>query len=162
VGTVYEQSSILKIPVKERMEVCKSIIKKEKDESLRGEAVWVLGATASELNLNDPLRDEIGDLLEFVLIHDNNDVVKHEAAFQIGEYNLKKKISVLVNSALNDPSELVRHEAVEALGLIQAFDQKHVLLKALNDKKDCVRQTAAFVLKQLDRLEKAHALNEKK
>jgi hypothetical protein len=37
-----------------------------------------------------------------------------------------------------------------------------VLLKALNDKKDCVRQTAAFVLKQLDRLEKAHALNENK
>jgi HEAT repeat protein len=129
---------------------------------LRGEAVWVLGATASELNLNDPLRDEIGDLLEFVLIHDNNDVVKHKAVFQIGEYNLKKKISVLLNSALNDPSELVRHEAVEALGLIHAFDQRHVLLKALNDKKDCVRQTAAFVLKQLDRLEKAHALNENK
>lgn len=139
------------------MEVCKSIIKKEKDESLRGEAVWVLGATASELDLNDPLRDEIGDLLEFILIHDNNDVVKHEAVFQIGESNLKKKIYVLVNSALNDPSELVRHEAVEALGLIQAFDQRHVLLKALNDKKDCVRQTAAFVLKQLDRLKSTHS-----
>jgi HEAT repeat protein len=162
VSTFYELSSILKIPVKERMEVCKSIIKKEKDESLRGEAIWVLGATASELNLNDPLRDEIGDLLEFVLIHDNNDIVKHEAVFQIGESKLKKKIYVLVNSALNDPSELVRHEAVEALGLIQAFDQKHVLLKALNDKKDCVRQTAVFVLKQLDRLEKAHTLNENK
>jgi hypothetical protein len=92
---------------------------------LQGEAVWVLGATASELNLNDPLRDEIGDLLEFVLIHDNNDVVKHEAVFQIGESNLKKKISVLVNSALNDPSELVRHEAVEAFGLTQAFDQRY-------------------------------------
>jgi HEAT repeat protein len=61
-----------------------------------------------------------------VLIHDNNDVVKHEAVFQIGESNIKKKISVLVNSALNDKSELVRHEAVEALGLIQAFDQRHV------------------------------------
>jgi HEAT repeat protein len=96
-----------------------------------------------------------------VLIHDNNDVVKHEAVFQIGESNLKKKISVLANSALNDKSELVRHETVEALGLIQAFDQRHVLLKALNDKKDCVRQTAAFVLKQMDRVEKAqHALNE--
>jgi HEAT repeat protein len=163
VVTVYNQSSMLKIPVKERMEVCKSIIKKEKDESLRGEAVWVLGAIASELNLNDPLRDEIGDLLEFVLIHDNSDVVKHEAVFQIADSNLKKKIYVVVNSALNDPSELVRHEAVEALGLIAAFDQRHVLLKALNDKKDCVRQTAAFVLKQLDRLEKAqHALNENK
>ena len=54
-------------------------------ESLRGEAVWVLGATASELNVNDLLRDGIGDLLEFVLIHDNNDIVKHEAIFQIGE-----------------------------------------------------------------------------
>jgi HEAT repeat protein len=162
VGTVYNQSSLLKIPVKERMEICKSIIKKEKDESLRGEAVWVLGAIANEVNLSDPLRDEIGDLLEFVLIHDNNDVVKHEAVFQIADSNLKQRIYLIVNSALNDPSELVRHEAVEALGLIQALDQRHVLLKALNDKKDCVRQTAAFVLKQLDRIEKAHALKENK
>jgi len=158
-GIVYEQSLILKMPIKERLKTCASILHNEKDESLRGEAVWVLGATAGELDLADPLRNEIGDLLEFVLVNDKNDVVKHEACFQIGEYGLKNKLSVLANSALHDPSELVRHEAVEALGLIRAFDQRDVLFKALNDEKDCVRQTAAFVLKQMDRLEKAYLAN---
>ena len=133
------------------MEVCKSIIKKEKDESLRGEAVWVLGATASELNLNDPLRDEIGDLLEFVLIHDNNDVVKHEAVFQIGLRNMRAKIPYLVNSAMNDKSELVRHEATESLGFMRAHECKETLRKVLEDPSEAVRETAVLMLKRLDR-----------
>ena len=158
-GIVYEQSILLKMPINERLKTCSSILHNEKDESLRGEAVWVLGTTAGELDHSDALRNEIGDLLEYVLVNDKNDVVKHEACFQLGEYGLKNKLSVLVNSALHDPSELVRHEAVEALGLIQAFDHRDVLLKALNDEKECVRQTAAFVLKQLERLEKAYLTN---
>lgn len=154
-GAVYEQSRILKIPTPRRIKICESIIKNENDESLRGEAVWVLGATACTLKSGHPLREEIANLLEFVLKNDENDVVKHEACFQLGEYGLKNKIHVLVNAALYDRSELVRHEAVEALGLIQAFDQMDVVRKALTDEKACVRQTASFVLKQLDRLKKA-------
>lgn len=157
-GSVYEQSPMLMMPVRERISLCASIIENDQDESLRGEAVWVLGATVNELRPDDQLRNEIGELLEYVLQHDKNDVVKHEACFQLGEYNLTKKIPALVRAALCDRSELVRHEAVEALGLIQAFDQRAVLQQALKDEKDCVRQTAAFVLKQLDRLEKAQTV----
>jgi len=154
-GSVYEQSNLFKLSFRQRIDECTAIIKNSGDESLRGEAVWVLGATASEIANDDAIKDMIGDLLEFVIVSDFNDVVKHEACFQLGEYNFKKKIPVLVQAALNDRSELVRHEAVEALGLIQAFDERPVIMKALQDEKECVRQTAVFVLKQLDRLEQA-------
>lgn len=147
------------MPIRERLDVCTSIIKNEKDESLRGEAVWVIGKTANEVGHDDPVYNEIADLFEAVLKNDNNDVVKHEVCFQIGEHNMRKKIPVLVNSALSDPSELVRHEAIEALGLLKAFECRDALKKALQDPNFAVKQTAIFVLKQLDRLERAFAVN---
>jgi deoxyhypusine monooxygenase len=98
---------------------------------------------------------EIADALEFVLLSDSNAVVKHEACFQIGEHNITSKIATLVEAALHDPSELVRHEAVEAMGLLQLFDHRESLKLAERDETESVRQTAIFVMKQLDRLEMA-------
>ena len=60
-----------------------------------------------------------------------------------------------MESALYDPSELVRHESIEAIGLLEAIEAREDIKKALNDKNDAVRQTAQFVIKQLDRLEKS-------
>ncbi|HEY6589113.1 MAG TPA: HEAT repeat domain-containing protein, partial [Nitrososphaeraceae archaeon] len=71
---------------------------------------------------------------------------------QIGVRNMKAKIPYLINSALNDKNELVRHEAIEALGLIRAHGCKETLRKMLEDPSDAVRETAVFVLKRLDRL----------
>jgi len=155
---VYEQSSLLQIPVKDRINTCVSILRNDEDESLRGEAVWVLGATASQVDKLSELWAQIADALEYVLINDDNAVVKHEACFQIGEHNITTKIPILVNSALHDPSEPVRHEAVEAMGLLQGFDHRDSLRTAEKDPVDAVRQTAIFVMKQLDRLESARAL----
>jgi HEAT repeat protein len=86
------------------------------------------------------------------LLNDDNGIVKHEAAFQIGVRNMKSKIPYLINSALNEKNELVRHEAIEALGLIRAQECKETLRKMLEDPSDAVRETAVFVLKRLDRL----------
>ena len=158
-GIIYEESNLLTIPVGDRLEVCSSIIKNEKDESLRGEAIWVVGKTASQCSDDESVRDEVADLLEHVLKHDNNDIVKHEACFQLGEHKMKKKIPALLGAAMNDPSEIVRHEAVEALGLMQAFEYKDVIKQFLKDPNSGVRQTAVFVLKQLERQEKAKSVN---
>lgn len=157
-GIIYEQSGLLRLPTRERIDVCISILKKDDDESLRGEAVWVLGATASQVDRSSSMWTEIADALEYVLANDANAVVKHEACFQIGEHNITTKIPALLNSALHDPSELVRHEAVEAMGLLQLFDHRETLRKAQEDSTDAVRQTATFVMKQLDRLEAAKAV----
>jgi HEAT repeat protein len=88
----------------------------------------------------------------WVLNNDDNGIVRHEAAFQIGLHNMRAKIPDLVNSILNDKSDLVKHEAIEALGLLRDHGSKETLRKMLEDKGDAVRETAAFVLKRLERL----------
>ena len=65
---------------------------------------------------------------------------------------MRNKIPYLIDSALNDKSELVRHEAIEALGLMRAHECKESLKKMVEDQSDAVRETAIFVLKRLDRL----------
>ena len=119
---------------------------------MRGEVIWVLGSTVKEVKPGDLDHKKIGDLFEQVLLKDDNVVVKHEACFQLGENEFRDKIDALINSALHDPSELVRHEAIEALGLMKAFECDDVLRRCLKDKNEAVRQTAAFVIKQLTRL----------
>jgi len=148
----------MSLPPGERLQACHTILQNEEDESLRGEAVWVIGNLADEIG-DEKKFGEIAELLEWVLKNDKNDVVKHEACFQLGEKKMKNKTHVLMDVALHDPSELVRHEAVEALGLMKAFESRPMLQKSLQDKNAGVKQTAAFVLKQLDRFEKAGDTN---
>jgi HEAT repeat protein len=65
---------------------------------------------------------------------------------------MRARIPDLVNSILKDKSDLVKHEAIEALGLLRDHGSKETLRKMLEDKGDTVRETAAFVLKRLERL----------
>ena len=151
---VYAYSNMINLPIQQRFDVCSNILKTELDESLRVEAVWVVGSILdSEIDIS--LREKIEDLLADVLKNDNNVVVKHEAGYQLGEHSVMRKLPALMESALYDPSELVRHESIEAIGLLEAIEAREDIKKALNDKNDAVRQTAQFVIKQLDRLEKS-------
>lgn len=154
-GIIYAESNLLQIPILQRYDICYNILKTDDDESLRGEAVWVLGKTLEESD--NALREKIENLLEDVLKNDTNAVVKHEVSFQLGEHNVMRKLPALIDASLHDPSELVRHESIEAIGLLKAFDAKDDLKKALADPNEAVRQTASFVLKQLGRLEKLAA-----
>ena len=54
----------------------------------------------------------------WVLNNDDNGIVRHEAAFQIGLHNMRAKIPDLVNSILNDKSDLVKHEAYRSFGFV--------------------------------------------
>jgi HEAT repeat protein len=58
---------------------------------------------------------------------------------------MRAKIPYLVNSALNDKSELVRHEAIEALGLMRAHESKETPRKMLEDPSEAVRETLQFL-----------------
>ena len=153
-GGRYVLRSILNNPIQERVEQCISILKNESDESLRVEALWVFADTFSELDFDNPLRKTIADTLEYVLMKDDNGVVKHEVCYLIGENNLRNKISVLREAIVHDPDPLVKHEAIEALGLLQDFKSIDVLKYSLDDPNPAVSQTAAIVLKQLSRASK--------
>jgi HEAT repeats len=149
---ISDEFDMRKLPPRQRLDKITQILKNERDESIRWESIWLVGEITEELiNTDDPIFDEIADLLVWVLQNDDNGIVKHEAAFQIAVRNMRAKIPDLVNSALNDKSELVRHEATEALGFMRARECKETLRKKLEDPSQAVRETAVLMLKRLDR-----------
>jgi HEAT repeat protein len=152
---ILDEGKLRNLPIRERLDKCTSIIKNEPDESLRWDAVWLAGEVA-EMNPDTPLFDEVADLMSWVLKNDNNGVVKHEACYQIAARNMRKKIPDLISTALNDKSVIAKHEAIESLGLMRAFESKDLIAKSLNDPNPEVRETTAFVMKRLERLQNIH------
>jgi HEAT repeat protein len=89
-----------------------------------------------------------------VLKHDENELVRHEAAFSLGQMCLSSGVSPLAESTLNDPSMFVRHEAAIALGVIGSKEAKDALEKALNDPDKPVVESAVVALSNIEFMEK--------
>jgi len=89
-----------------------------------------------------------------VLKHDDNELVRHEAAFSLGQMCLPSGINPLAESTLNDPSMFVRHEAAIALGVIGSKEAKNALEKALNDPDKPVVESAVVALSNIEFMEK--------
>lgn len=149
---VLDESNLRKLPDEQRFATCEQILKNDTDESKRWDAVWLVGELAENKNEDDPMFEKVAELIEWVMKNDDNGVVKHEACFQIAARNMRKRIHVLVNAALYDTSILTKHEAIESLGLMRAFEAEDTIKKALDDQSADVRQTAEFVLKRFARL----------
>ena len=150
---VYDENKLRELPDEERLLTCERILKNDSDESKRWDAVWLIGELAENRNEGDPIFDKVADLNEWVLKNDDNGVVKHEACYQIAGRNMRSKIPALVESALNDDSILTKHEAIESLGLMRAFDAVNLIRDAETDPSRDVRETARFVIKRLSRLQ---------
>ncbi len=149
---IYDENKIRELPEEQRFEICEHIIKNDSDESKRWDSVWLIGEMAENKKEGEPMYDKIADIMEWVLENDDNGVVKHEACFQIAARNMRTKIPVLVNASLNDSSNLTKHEALESLGLMRAFETEDLIRKAINDSSKDVRETAEFILKRFDRM----------
>jgi len=151
---ILDEANLRNLPIRERLDKCLQIVKNETDESLRWDAVWLAGEIAEVKGSKDLVFGEVADLMAWVLKNDNNGVVKHEACYQIAARDMREKIPDLIEVALTDTSIIARHEAIESLGLMRAFDSKEMISKAAQDKNPDVKETANFVLKRLERLEK--------
>lgn len=149
---VFDENKLRELSDEERFTACEFILKNEKDESNRWDAVWLIGELAENKTDEDPLFRKVADVIEWVIKNDDNGVVKHEACFQIAARNMRKKIQVLVDAALYDKSVLTKHEAIESLGLMRAFEAEDLIKDAVNDPSIDVRETVEFVLKRFDRL----------
>ena len=151
---VFDEYNMRSLPLRHRLDKVIQVLKNgnERDESIRWDCIWLAGEITEAVSKDDPIYTEIADLMVWVLNNDDNGIVRHEAAFQIGLHNMREKIPDLVNSILNDKSDLVKHEAIEALGLLRDHGSKETLTKMLDDKGEAVSETAAFVLKRLERL----------
>ena len=65
---------------------------------------------------------------------------------------MRDKIPDLLYCAQNDKSDVARHEAIEALGLMRVHSCKEELKKMQDSPIEAVSETATFVLKRLERL----------
>jgi len=151
---VFDEYNMRNLPPRQRLNKVIQVLKNgnETDKSIRWDCIWLAGEITEAVGKDDPMCNEIADLMVWVLNNDDNGIVRHEAAFQIGLHNLRAKIPDLISSILNDKSDLVKHEAIEALGLLRDHGSKETLIKMLKDKGVAVSETAAFVLKRLERL----------
>ncbi|MGQ0606705.1 MAG: HEAT repeat domain-containing protein [Candidatus Nitrosotenuis sp.] len=155
-GILYDYLALDKLPLKQRYESCYNILKNDRDESLRVEALWAVG-NLLEQSPDDSLKEKIENILVDVLKNDENAIVRHEAAYQLGEHEVLGKLPDLIDAILNDPNEVVRHESIEGVGLMRKTDAIKDIEPALKDHNESVRQTAQLVIKQLQRLEKLQA-----
>ena len=64
--------------------------------------------------------------------------------------NMRRKIPDLEECILNNETDLVRHEAIESLGLLSSFDSKKLISKFLTSSNIDIKQTAEFVLKRFE------------
>jgi len=149
---IHDENKVRELPEEQRLEICEHIIKNESDESKRWDAVWLIGEMAENKKDGEPMYDKIADIMEWVIENDGNGVVKHEACYQIAARNMRTKIPVLINASLNDESILTKHEALESLGLMRAFEAEDLIRKATKDSSKDVRETAEFILKRFDRM----------
>ena len=85
-----------------------------------------------------------------VLREDKNELVRHEAAFSLGQMCYSSGIKPLEDATENDPSMFVRHEAAVALGVIGSKGALKTLEKALDDPEESVRHSAVVALSNLE------------
>lgn len=151
---ILDEYDYRKMPTRKRLDKLIRIIKTEKDdESKRWDAVWLAGEILDDPK-NAKYRQEVANLMTWVLSFEKNGIVKHEAAFQIGLRNFRDKIQDLLLCAVYDKSDVARHEAIEALGMMRVQDEytKRVLDGLTYVDNKAVSETARFVLKRLERL----------
>ena len=89
-----------------------------------------------------------------VLKNDTNELVRHEAAFSLGQMCYGSGILPLEDATKNDSSMFVRHEAAIALGVVGSKSAKETLEEALNDPDEPVRDSAVVALSNLEFMEK--------
>ena len=152
---IYDENDMRQLSDEERLAKCEAILKNEDDESKRWDAVWLIGELANDKNEGDPVFDKVSELMKWVLKNDDNGVVKHEACYQIAARNMRKIIPVLVDASLHDPSTLTKHEALESLGLMRAYETEDLIKDATKDPSKDVRETAEFILKRFARMKSA-------
>jgi hypothetical protein len=80
---IFDEYDLRKLPPRERLDKIIQILKKEPDESIRWDSVWLAGEITEVIDKDDLIFLEIAELMVWVLLNDDNGIVKHEAAFKL-------------------------------------------------------------------------------
>ncbi len=111
------------------------------------------------------LHDQLSlDIIIKVLQNDPNQIVRHEAAYCIGEFTEKKfhnAVDALIEAIETDKSEIVKHEAMLALGNLGDDGGMKALIGFIDHNNSNLRITAEISLERLImRRQKESILNE--
>ena len=111
------------------------------DYVIRTRSVCILANIAGEKAVESIAR---------VLKNDADALVRHEAAFSLGQLGFTSGTKPLAEAVESDSSFFVRHEAAVALGVIGSEDSRKTLVDALADSSEEVRESAIIALANLD------------
>ena len=117
---------------------------------LRTRAICILADVAGE--------DAVDDISN-VLRSDKDPLVRHEAAFSLGQLGFTNALTALSVALSSDSSFFVRHEAAIALGVIGSESAKEALDKALGDGSEEVRESANIALANIDYISRMKRIN---
>jgi deoxyhypusine monooxygenase len=108
-------------------------IRADRSLVLRGHAVTILAEWGGETGVA---------ALSDVLLNDPDPLVRHEAAFSMGQIGLTSANAALERAVLTDAEAVVRHESAAALGSIGSQSCAPTLTRALKDRDEIVINSA--------------------
>jgi len=110
--------------------------------------------------LADMKREDAIPALASALQEDPSPLVRHEAAFAMGQLEFKSAVPSLLEAMAKDESVLVRHESAVALGSIGDERARPGLISALEDIDEDVRLSAEVALADLEFLKRLRSRTE--
>ena len=96
--------------------------------------------------------NEVRDAFDWAMDNEPSCVPHHEICYQISQRDIRELIPKMAHIAVNHKSEVSRHEYVECLANIMAWDElESILPRMLNDSNKDVRETAKYCEDRLRR-----------
>ncbi|MDH3278315.1 MAG: HEAT repeat domain-containing protein [Nitrosopumilus sp.] len=147
----------------ERLTVCIEKIKNGRNsESQRWDCLIIISELYVKLTKRNSkelhpektkeMLSKIESTLKWMIYNEKNCVVHHEVAYQVAARNMTNLIPDMVYAALNSQSIVSRHEFLECLGVMKAFEAlQKVIPYALKDNHPDVQQTATFAEDRMKR-----------
>ena len=132
---------------------CLEVMRRMEEEFRKGDEKFFINVMEEEPSLVLRVHAVTIPTLTNVLLHDPDPLVRHEAAFTMGQIGLTSGVKGLEEATLKDKDPIVRHESAAALGSIGSQSAKQALQAALKDKDELVSNSAAASLFNLEFLE---------
>lgn len=151
---------------KRRLEFCVSKLKNQdglSSVSQREDALIMLGELYYKLHKNQDgleltakekqdICNKVRDAFEWGMDNEPSCVPHHEICYQVSQRDIRELIPKMAHIAVHHKSEVSRHEYVECLANIMAWDElESILPRMLKDSSADVRETAQYCEDRLRR-----------
>jgi deoxyhypusine monooxygenase len=116
------------------------LLNKEENKTKRIQAMFKI------MSYNTP---ESVKLISEILFSDKCELVRHEAAFCLGELNFEESRKSLIKSLKIEQSPVVIHECLVALGIIGKKDDIDLMKKFISNKSPIIKNSAIIGIERI-------------